>query len=89
MGSETDAKVTGGFGRSIRASLLSRFVSQKLIAFVNSENHEDLIVLDGMIQAGKLKPIVDRTFPLSETGQAIRYLEEGRAQGKVAITVPV
>jgi NADPH:quinone reductase-like Zn-dependent oxidoreductase len=88
VGSETDAKVTGGFGRSIRASLLSRFVSQKLIAFVNSENHEDLLVLDGMIEAGKLMPVVDRTFTLSETGQAIRYLEEGNARGKVAITVP-
>lgn len=78
VGSETDARGTGGFGRSVRAAF--SLVSQKLIAFVNSENHKDPIVLNGMIQAGKLMPVVDRTFPPSETGQAIRYQEEGRAQ---------
>jgi NADPH:quinone reductase-like Zn-dependent oxidoreductase len=87
VGAETDGRWFGGFDRSIRASLVSRFVGQQLIAFVNSENHEDLIVLKGLIEAGKVTPVMDRTFPLSEAPKAIHYLEEGHARGKVAITV--
>jgi NADPH:quinone reductase-like Zn-dependent oxidoreductase len=87
VGAETDGRWFGGFDRSIRASLLSPFVGQQLIAFVNSENHEDLIVLKEMIEAGKVGPVMDRTFPLSEASKAIHYLEEGHARGKVAITV--
>lgn len=86
VGAETDDRWTGGFGRSIRASLLSRFVSQRLIAFVNSENHKDLASLKGLIEAGELVPVMDRTFSLSEASKAIRYLEEGHARGKVTIT---
>ena len=80
-------RLIGGFDRSIRAAVLSRFVGQRLIAFVNSENHEDMIVLKEMIEAGKVTPVMDRTFSLDETPKAIRYLEEGHARGKVAITV--
>ena len=87
VGAETDGKWFGGFDRSIRAMLLSRFVSQQLVAFVNSENHEDLIVLSGLIEAGKVTAVIDRTFPLSEAPEAIHYLKEGHARGKVAITV--
>jgi NADPH:quinone reductase-like Zn-dependent oxidoreductase len=87
VGSETYGRWIGGFDRSIRAMLLSRFVSQKLVAFVNSENHEDLIVLKDLIEAGKVTPVMDRTFSLDEGPKAIRYLEEGHARGKVAIAV--
>jgi NADPH:quinone reductase-like Zn-dependent oxidoreductase len=87
VGSETDGRWIGGFDRSIRAMLLSRFVSQKLVALVNSENHEDMIILKEMIEAGKVAPVMDRTFSLSEAPKAIRYLEEGHARGKVAVTV--
>jgi len=87
VGAETDDRWTGGFGRSIRASLLSRFVNHNLIAFVNSENAEDLITLKGLIEAGEVTPITDRTFPLSEAPKAIRYLEEGHARGKVAVSM--
>ena len=87
VGAETDGKWFGGFDRSIRAMLLSRFVSQQLVAFVNSENHEDLIVLSGLIEAGKVTAVIDRTFPLSEAPEAIHYLKGGHARGKIAITV--
>jgi NADPH:quinone reductase-like Zn-dependent oxidoreductase len=87
VGAETDGRWFGGFDRSIRAALLSRVVGQRLIAFVNSENHEDMVVLKEMIEAGKVRPIMDRTFTLSEAPKAIHYLEEGHARGKVAITV--
>jgi NADPH:quinone reductase-like Zn-dependent oxidoreductase len=87
VGAETDGRWFGGFDRSIRAALLSRLVGQQLIAFVNSENYEDMIVLKEMIEAGKVRPVMDRTFPLSEAPKAIHYLEEGHARGKVAVTV--
>ena len=86
-GGETDGRWLGGSDRQLRALVLSRFIDQKLTTFVSSENHEDLIVLKELIEAGKVTPVIDRTYPLGETADAIRYLEQGRAQGKVAITV--
>jgi NADPH:quinone reductase-like Zn-dependent oxidoreductase len=67
--------------------MLSRFVGQKLGTFVSSENHEDMIVLKDLIESGKLTPVIDRTYPLSETPEAIRYLEQGHARGKSVIIV--
>ncbi|MGH2736086.1 MAG: NAD(P)-dependent alcohol dehydrogenase, partial [Actinomycetota bacterium] len=87
VGAETDGRWFGGFDRSIRAAVLSRFVGQQLIALANSENHEDMIVLKDLIEAGKVTPAIDRTFSLSEAPKAIQYLVEGHARGKVAITV--
>jgi NADPH:quinone reductase-like Zn-dependent oxidoreductase len=87
VGAETSGKWFGGFDRSIRAMLLSRFVGQQLIAFVNSENAEDLIAIRELIEAGKVTPTVDRTFSLGEAPKAIHYLVEGHARGKIAITV--
>ena len=55
--------------------------------FVAREHHEDLLVLTELIEAGKVTPVIDRTYPLSEAADAIRYLEEGNARGKVVITV--
>jgi NADPH:quinone reductase-like Zn-dependent oxidoreductase len=62
-------------------------VGQKLGTFVSSENHEDMIVLKELIESGTLTPVLDRSYPLSEVPEAIRYLEEGHAQGKVVIIV--
>jgi NADPH:quinone reductase-like Zn-dependent oxidoreductase len=67
--------------------VLSPFVGQKLGTFISSENHEDMIVLKDLIEAGKVTPVIDRTYPLAEAPKAIRYLEGGHAQGKVVITV--
>jgi NADPH:quinone reductase-like Zn-dependent oxidoreductase len=86
VGAATSGKWFGGFDRSIRPMLLSRFVSQQLIAFVNSENAEDLIAITELIETGKVTPTVDRTFSLSEAPKAISSLTEGHARGKVAIT---
>jgi len=71
----------------MRAILLSPFVSQRLTTFVCSENDKDLIVLAELTEAGKITPVIDRTYPLTEVPQAIHYLTQGRARGKVAITV--
>jgi NADPH:quinone reductase-like Zn-dependent oxidoreductase len=67
--------------------LLSRFVSQTLRTFINSENHEDLIVLTGLIESQQVAPVIDRRYPLAEAPKAIRYLLEGHARGKVVITI--
>jgi NADPH:quinone reductase-like Zn-dependent oxidoreductase len=68
---------------------LSPFVSQKLGSFLMKPTKDDLQFLKELIEAGKLTPVIDRTYPLSEVPEAIRYLEEGHARGKVVITVPV
>jgi NADPH:quinone reductase-like Zn-dependent oxidoreductase len=86
-GGETDGRWLGGSDRQIRALVLSRFVSQRLGTFISRENHEDLLVLKELIEAGKVTPVIDRSYPLSEVPEAIRYLEQGRARGKVVITV--
>jgi NADPH:quinone reductase-like Zn-dependent oxidoreductase len=87
VGGETSGRWLGGTDRQIRAMMLSPFVGQKLGTFVCAENHEDLMVLKELIESGKLTPVIDRSYPLAEVPEAIRYLEEGHAQGKVVITV--
>ena len=87
VGGETGGRWLGGSDRQIRALVLSRFVGQKLGTFISTQNHEDLIVLKELIESGKVTPVIDRTYPLSEVPEAIRYLEEGHARGKVLITV--
>ena len=86
-GGETDGRWLGGTDRQIRALMLSPFVSQKLGTFVSSENHQDMLALKELIEAGKVTPVIDRTYPLAEVPDAIRYLEGGHTQGKVVITV--
>ena len=86
-GGETGGRWLGGSDRQLRALLLSRFVGQQLTTFICRENHEDLLVLKELIEAGRITPVIDRSYPLSEAPKAIRYLEEGRARGKVVITL--
>ena len=87
VGGEGGGKWLGGIDRQLRAQLLSPFVRQKLGTWISKERREDLEELRELLEAGKLMPIVDRTFPLSEVPEAIRYLREGRARGKVVIVV--
>jgi NADPH:quinone reductase-like Zn-dependent oxidoreductase len=87
VGGEGGGRWTGGFERSLRALLLSPFVRQRLRGLVSKENSADLVVLTGLIEAGKVTPVIDRAYPLSETPEAIRYLQAGNARGKVVITV--
>jgi NADPH:quinone reductase-like Zn-dependent oxidoreductase len=87
VGGETGGRWLGGFDRQLRAMMQSPLVGQKLSMFIASENHEDLIVLKELIESGKVTPVIDRVYPLAEVPEAIRYLEEGHARGKVAITI--
>jgi len=69
------------------APLRSRFSRQKLLGLMPHERQEDLLALTEFIEAGKVMPIVDKAYPLSEAAEAIRYWEKGHARGKVVITV--
>jgi NADPH:quinone reductase-like Zn-dependent oxidoreductase len=62
-------------------------VSQKLVTFTVKPTAADLEYLKELIEAGKLKPTIDRTYPLEQLPEAIAYLEEGHARGKVVVTV--
>ena len=67
--------------------LLSPFVSQKMGMMMADPSQKDLTILGDLMQSGKMKPVIDRTYKLSEVPAAIAYLEEGHARGKVIITV--
>jgi NADPH:quinone reductase-like Zn-dependent oxidoreductase len=86
-GGETGGRWLGGTDRQLRALVLSRFVDQKLTTFVSSENHEDLLALKELVESGSVAPAIDRSYALSEVPEAIRYLEQGHARGKVVITI--
>jgi NADPH:quinone reductase-like Zn-dependent oxidoreductase len=77
----------GGFDRNLRALVLSRFVGQRLRMLSSTPRPEDLQTLRKLSEAGKVTPLIDRTFPLREVPEAIRYLVEGHGGGKVVITV--
>jgi len=86
VGGEGGGRWLGGVDRTLRALVLSRFVRQKLVTWIATQPKEDLEALHELLEAGKVTPVVDRTFPLSEVPEAIRYLRDGRAHGKVVIT---
>jgi NADPH:quinone reductase-like Zn-dependent oxidoreductase len=77
----------GPIGRAARAFVLYRFVSQRVAIFTVKPNGDDLRWLKELIEAGEVTPVIDRTHPLQEVPGAIRYLEQGRARGKIVITV--
>ena len=88
VGGEGGGRWTGGFFRQmLRAPVLSLLSGQKLRPVVSKENHEDLLALAALVEAGKVTPVIDRTYPLIEAPDAIRYLEEGHPRGKVVITI--
>jgi NADPH:quinone reductase-like Zn-dependent oxidoreductase len=87
VGGESGGRWLGGNDRQLRAIVLSRFVDQTLTTFIAGENHRDMLVLKELIEAGEVTPVIDRSFPLAEVPEAIRYLEQGRARGKVVIDV--
>jgi NADPH:quinone reductase-like Zn-dependent oxidoreductase len=85
VGVPSDARLIATMARLIGAPVLSLVVSQKLVFFLAKSNREDLTTLGNLIASGKVTPVVDRRFSLSEVPDALRYLKEGHARGKVAI----
>jgi NADPH:quinone reductase-like Zn-dependent oxidoreductase len=88
VGGEGGDRWTGGMGRQVRAVTTSAFARQKMRMFINKERSEELRYLTELIEAGKVTPVIDRTYPLSQAPEAIRRLEDGHARGKLVVTVP-
>ncbi len=86
-GGEGGGRWFGGIHRQLGAMLLSPFVRQKLGTFIAKPNGDDLLVLTELIEAGKVTPVIGKTYPLRDVPEAIRHLEDGHARGKVVITV--
>ena len=87
VGGEGGGKLTGGFERSLGAPFAALFSGQKFKGLVSKETYLDLEALTSLIEAGSVKPTVDKVFPLAEAPAAIRYLHEGRSRGKVVVTI--
>lgn len=87
VGGEEGGNWAGGFGRSLRAPLLSLFVRQRLTMLASKERASDLERLAEHIEAGTLTPSVDGTYPLEAVPDAMRHFEAGDVRGKVAITI--
>jgi len=75
-----------GMRKQLRAAAFSPFVGQKLGFFIAKQRSEDLEELRKLLESGAITPVVDRTFPLDEVPDAIRYLRDGRARGKIVVT---
>jgi len=87
VGGETAGRWLGGFDRSLRAVMLSPFVSQSLGMLSSKENSADLDALRELIETGAVTPTVDHSYPLAETAGAIRELQDGRTRSKAVINV--
>jgi len=79
----------GALGAVIKATVMSMFVRQQLRPSIKYQNHKDLVALKELVEAGKVTPVIDGTYPLDETPRAIGHVGDGHANGTVVITLPV
>ena len=77
----------GKLGRTVRTMIVSMFVRQQASPTVKFQNHDDLVALKGLVEAGKVRPVIDRTYPLTQTPEAIDHVAAGHARGTVVISV--
>jgi NADPH:quinone reductase-like Zn-dependent oxidoreductase len=87
IGAPHDASMMGLLAQMVTALLLSPFVSQKAVMFIAKSSQDDLTLLGVLIATGKLKPVIDSRYSLSDAPDAVRKVEEGHARGKVIITL--
>jgi len=85
VGGPSNNSFLGPLTGLLKAALTSPFVHQKMIFMLAQANKDDLAVLREMMQTGSLTPVIDKRYQLSETAQAISYLEQGHARGKVIV----
>jgi NADPH:quinone reductase-like Zn-dependent oxidoreductase len=87
VGAAGDGRGLGTLVRPVAAVVRSRLGSRRMVPFIARSNREDLLVLGELAATGALRSVVDRTYPLDRAGEAIGYLETGRARGKVVVTI--
>jgi len=87
VGGQMGGPVLGPLGHVVKSKLAAMFGGRKAVFFVAKFNSADMQVLRELLEAGKVTPVIDRRYPLSEVADAFRYLGEGHAQGKVVITI--
>jgi NADPH:quinone reductase-like Zn-dependent oxidoreductase len=87
VGGPNNGQWIGPMATPIKAMMLSPFVSQKFVPFLAELKKEDLAIMRDLMQTGKVTPVIDRRYSLSEVPAAIRYLEEGHARGKLVINL--
>jgi NADPH:quinone reductase-like Zn-dependent oxidoreductase len=87
VGAPNDGNWIGPLAGVLKVLALSRFVSQSFVAFIGKASKRDLTIMGELMEAGKVTPVIDRRYGLSDVPDAIRYLEDGHARGKVVITL--
>ena len=85
--SDGGGHANGKLGRTVRAMFASMVVRQQASPTVKTQNHGDLVALKGLVEAGKVKPVIDRTYLLTQTPEAIDHVAAGHARGTVVISV--
>ncbi|HEV8562320.1 MAG TPA: NAD(P)-dependent alcohol dehydrogenase [Actinophytocola sp.] len=86
-GGGSPGRMVGAVGSFLRAVVVNGFVRQRLRPFLAKQKRDDLLTLTGLIEDGKLKPVLDRTYPLADTVEGVRRVEQGHTRGKVVLTV--
>jgi NADPH:quinone reductase-like Zn-dependent oxidoreductase len=87
VGGPSKGRWIGPMSRVIKMSVVAPVVSQQVSFFMAQLNQEDLVILRDLPETGKITSVIDRTYPLTEVPEAVRYLETGHARGKVGITI--
>lgn len=87
VGTESGGNLTGGIGRSLRAALLSPWLSQRLTGLIAFNTEPALQAISELVENGAIVPSVERSYPLAEASEAVRHLAEGRTLGKVVVSV--
>jgi NADPH:quinone reductase-like Zn-dependent oxidoreductase len=86
-GGANDSRWVGPFSSVLKQVVLKPFISQEMKMMLAEMNRKDLIILEELIQSGKMKPVIDKTYTFNQLPEALRYLEEGHARGKVVVSV--
>ena len=86
-GGSPDGRVFGPIGRILRVVAVNGLVRQRLRPLPDTWNRAHLLTVTDLIEAGKVTPVVDRTYALADTAAGLRYVEEGHARGKVVVSV--
>ena len=86
-GGGSPGHVFGPVAGIVRAAVANAFVSQRLRPLPSRQNREELLAVTGLIEDGKLTPVVDRGYPLPDTAEGLRHVEQGHARGKAVVTV--